>query len=69
MSEHLQSLFQALETYVVRIYMYLFYVLICHLRQVVANADNHNRIIDLLLRKGPWKRSESFHGELWYGMK
>ena len=34
---------------------------------MVANADNHNRIIDLLLRKGPWKRSKACDGEsLWY---
>ena len=25
----------------------------------MANADNHNRIIDLLLRRGPWKRSKT----------
>ncbi|XP_065905044.1 phosphatidylinositol 3-kinase regulatory subunit alpha-like isoform X2 [Dysidea avara] len=28
--------------------------------QVVANAEFHNRIIDLLLRKGPWKKKERF---------
>jgi len=41
------------------------YLCFYHYRQVVANAEYHNRIIDLLLRKGPWKRREPLNGELY----
>ena len=32
---------------------------------MVANAENHNRIVDLLLRKGPWRRGEVVPGRLY----